>query len=121
MIVADANIWIDHLRAADARLGALAFRRQVAIHPYTIGELALGSFADRRALFRELGRFPHAPAARHDEVLGLIEDEQLFGTGIGYVDTHLLASARLLSDGRLWTRDKRLHAVAARLGLAYDP
>ena len=40
------------------------------------------------------------------------------GVGIGYVDAHLLASARL-GGAMLWTRDKRLHATAAELGLAH--
>jgi predicted nucleic acid-binding protein len=40
------------------------------------------------------------------------------GWGIGYVDVHLLASA-LLSGTALWTRDKRLAAVATDLGIAF--
>ncbi len=38
--------------------------------------------------------------------------------GIGYVDAHLLASLRLTAGSQLWTRDKRLHAAAMKLGLA---
>jgi predicted nucleic acid-binding protein len=38
--------------------------------------------------------------------------------GVGYVDAHLLASARLTPDTFLWTRDKRLLAAADRLLLA---
>jgi len=38
--------------------------------------------------------------------------------GIGYVDAHLLAAARLTAGSKLWTRDRRLQAVAAQLGLA---
>ncbi|WP_345894257.1 hypothetical protein [Lichenifustis flavocetrariae] len=43
----------------------------------------------------------------------------LAGRGIGYVDAHLLASTRLNVGSRLWTRDKRLAAVADQLKLAY--
>jgi hypothetical protein len=43
------------------------------------------------------------------------------GTGIGYVDAHLIASVQLQPDARLWTRDKRLLEVAMRLGLASIP
>ena len=39
------------------------------------------------------------------------------GRGIGYVDAHLLAAARL-AGAALWTRDKRLHAIAVELGVA---
>jgi hypothetical protein len=42
----------------------------------------------------------------------------LFGVGIGYVDAHLLAATRLTAAATFWTRDKRLHIVAKRLGLA---
>jgi predicted nucleic acid-binding protein len=38
--------------------------------------------------------------------------------GIGYVDAHLLAAARLMPDVRLWTFDKKLAASAVRLGVA---
>nr|MBW4036397.1 type II toxin-antitoxin system VapC family toxin [Pseudomonadota bacterium] len=40
------------------------------------------------------------------------------GIGIGYIDAHLLASTLLTPDAALWTRDRRLHAAAQRLGLA---
>jgi predicted nucleic acid-binding protein len=39
------------------------------------------------------------------------------GRGIGYVDAHLLASARL-SHCQLWTQDRRLVALAKERGLA---
>lgn len=53
--------------------------------------------------------------ARDDEVLFFIERHGLMGRGIGYVDAHLLAAAALDSGARLWTRDKRLHALAGEL------
>lgn len=118
MIVVDANIWIDHLRAADPMLNGLIRRRRIVIHPYTIGEIALGSLADRDKVLGHLDLIPAAPVAEPQEMLTFIARHSLFGTGIGYVDAHLLASALLLPDGSLWTRDRRLHAVADRLGLA---
>jgi predicted nucleic acid-binding protein len=41
------------------------------------------------------------------------------GLGIGYIDVHRLASAALAGPAPLWTRDKRLAAVAEGLKLAY--
>jgi predicted nucleic acid-binding protein len=41
------------------------------------------------------------------------------GRGIGFIDVHLLASAALAAHARLWTRDRRLAAVAAELNLSY--
>jgi hypothetical protein len=51
-------------------------------------------------------------------MLSFIERQGLFGRGIGYVDTRLLAAARLTADAGLWMLDQRLQAVAAELGLA---
>jgi predicted nucleic acid-binding protein len=61
---------------------------------------------------------PQAQVAEETEIFVLIEKARLFGLGIGYVDAHLLASARLTDEARIWTRDKRLLAAAIRLGLA---
>ena len=52
------------------------------------------------------------------EVLGFIASHALYGIGIGYVDAHLLASARLTPGSTLWTLDKSLAAAALRLGVA---
>ena len=119
MIVVDANIWIDHLRMADATLSRLIQRRRIVIHPYTIGEIALGSLANRDQVLEGLALIPAAPVTESYEMPEFIKHHGLFGTGIGYVDSHLLASAMLLENGKLWTRDKRLHALADRLELAF--
>jgi hypothetical protein len=68
-----------------------------------------------------MSRMPQPPLARHADVMRLIEVQQLHSTGIGYVDAHLLASARLTPGGKLWTRDTRLHVQADRLGIAFEP
>jgi len=62
---------------------------------------------------------PAAPMATDPEALDFIERRALMGRGIGYVDVHLLASVALAGTAQLWTRDKRLAAVAADLELAY--
>lgn len=72
-----------------------------------------------RAQRRELGRLPAATVARPDEVLALISQEKLHGLGLGYVEACLLAATRLSPDTRLWTRDRRLAEVAARLSLPF--
>lgn len=58
--------------------------------------------------------------ATPDEVLLLIEESKLVGRGIGYVDVQLLAATRLTPDARLWTRDRRLAAIASDLGVAFE-
>jgi predicted nucleic acid-binding protein len=64
---------------------------------------------------------PQATSALHLEVLQMIDREALYGRGIGYVDAHLLAAARLTAGSKLWTRDRRLQRVADQLGLAAAP
>jgi hypothetical protein len=59
-----------------------------------------------------------ATQARDEEVLRFIDANRLLGRCIGYVDAILLASTRLTPDTTLWTRDKRLRAIAAELGVA---
>ena len=61
---------------------------------------------------------PQATVASDEEVMHFIDREALFGRGIGYVDAHLLAAVRLTAGAELWTRDRRLRALAARLDLA---
>lgn len=51
-------------------------------------------------------------------MLYFIDRHKLMGCGIGYIDAHLLAAARL-ADVPIWTKDKRLHAIAPDLALAY--
>jgi hypothetical protein len=61
---------------------------------------------------------PQATVASDDEVMMLIEREELYGIGIGFVDAHLLTAARLTLGALLWTRDRRLRQAATQLGLS---
>ncbi len=117
MILVDSSVWIDHLRSADAELTKLLNQGQVLAHPFVIGELALGSLRQRASIISALQDLPKGVVADEAEVLGFIAGHALFGRGIGYIDAHLLASARLTANATLWTRDKRLQEVAAGLGI----
>ncbi|WAK03049.1 type II toxin-antitoxin system VapC family toxin [Methylobacter sp. YRD-M1] len=118
MILVDTSVWIDHLRRKDAELAAMLSEGQVLVHPWIIGELACGNLQDRKLVLDLLQSLPSASVASTGEVLFFIEKHVLMGRGIGYVDVHLLAAARLAGT-RLWTRDKRLVVVADELGMAY--
>jgi len=120
VILVDTSVWIDHLRTGEPDLAALLQDGHVLAHPWVTGELALGHLARRSEILGLLGNLPQATAATDVEVLSLIARHQLFGLGIGYVDAHLLAATMLTTGARLWTRDKRLAAVAAQHGLASD-
>jgi predicted nucleic acid-binding protein len=120
VILVDTTIWIDHLRSGDPVLARLLDDIQVLIHPHVIGELALGGLRRRQMFLNALQRLPHASEATNPEVLHFVESNRLAGLGIGWIDAHLLASARL-SSATLWTRDARLHKAASGLGLAHTP
>jgi predicted nucleic acid-binding protein len=116
VILVDTSVWIDHLRQSDPHLVDLLNGSLVLVHPFVVGELALGNLRDRDVL-GILGTMPQAIVAAPDEVLQFIAVHRLAGLGIGYVDAHLLASVRLMPGTALWTRDKRLSAAAARDGV----
>lgn len=116
MILVDSSVWIDHLRRADAELRRLLALGQVLCHPFVIGEMACGHLRQRTAFVAQLKALPLARAASHDEALALVENHALAGRGIGWADVHLLGSTLLSGPAALWTRDKRLAAVAAELG-----
>lgn len=118
MILVDTSVWIDHFRKSDTRLAEFLRETRVLVHPFILGEIALGSFKHRHRLVENLAALPMATQASDGEVLGFIETETLAGSGIGYIDAHLLASVRLTPGARIWARDKKLKSVAERLGLA---
>jgi predicted nucleic acid-binding protein len=118
MVLVDTSVWIDHLRSKEPLLVSLLGNNQVLGHPFVRGELALGNLPQRQNILGLLDNLPQAPVAFTDEINSFIETHTLFGLGIGLVDVHLLASAQLAVNAQLWTRDKRLLAVAARFNLA---
>ncbi len=118
MILVDTSVWISHLRSEDRKLTTLLNRDQVLIHPMVVGELACGNLRNRKEILSLLGGLPRILVADDDEVLFLIERHQLMGSGIGYVDAHLLAAAALTQSARLWTHDQRLAQVASGLNLS---
>lgn len=120
MILVDTSVWIDHLRATEPKLAAALEGGRVMTHPFVIGELACGNLKNRSEVLKLLGDLPAAPTATDSEVLGFIERRALMGRGVGYIDVHLLASAAMAGDARLWTRDKNLGGAAKEIGLAFD-
>ncbi|HEX5856125.1 MAG TPA: PIN domain-containing protein [Thermoanaerobaculia bacterium] len=117
MTLVDTSVWVDHLRRGNARLARLLEDGLVLIHPFVVGELALGRMRRRPEIFEFLGELPRAEAAEHGEVLEFVDRHELAGSGIGWVDAHLLASAALSGVG-IWTLDRRLDLAAQRLALS---
>jgi hypothetical protein len=119
-VLADTSIWIDHFRRGDRQLAQFLDRGEVVMHAFVIGELALGSVSKSTAMMDDLHDLPKAAVANTDEILKFITERKLSGSGIGYVDAHLLAAAALGPETLVWTRDKRLKSVARSLSLAAD-
>ena len=117
MILVDTSVWIDHFREADTQLSQLLLDGLVLIHPAIIGELACGNLQKRQQILLLLDNLPKAKQASDNEVLYFIEQNQLMGKGIGYIDAQLLASTALTHATQLLTRDKRLAKSARDLGL----
>ena len=116
MILVDTSVWSDHLRRHDQRMAQCLETGEVLMHPFVIGELACGVFPRRSEVLALLDTMPSGPLLGQAELLNFIERHALSGRGIGFVDIHLLASARVAGAG-LWTRDRRLADAAASLGI----
>ena len=80
-----------------------------------IGELACGRFRDRRAVGDLLNDLPSLPMVDHHGAMAFLEQHDLV-SGVGWIDVHLLASARRTSS-EIWTRDGDLAAAARKLKL----
>lgn len=117
MILVDTSVWVDHLRRGNRRLEGLLQDGLVLAHPFVLGELALGRLKRRKEILGLLGQMPRAEDAKHDEVLEFLDRHDLAGSGIGWVDAHLLVSAAL-SGALLWTLDRRLAMAAGGLALS---
>ncbi len=118
MILVDTSVWINHLRDSDPVLKKLLLDGEVACHEHIIGELACGNLKNRKEIISLLQSLPMLPQVEFQEYLYFIDQNQFNGRGIGFVDIHLLASAKLARVALL-TADKRLSKAAQDIGLNY--
>ena len=117
MILADTSVWIDHLRRPDPELQQQLNNDEIAMHPFVVGELALGPLPNRGRVLAYLDHLPRLQSAGQAEVRQMVEAHTLHNRGIGLIDAHLLASVLINAGTQLWTRDSALRRVAARLGI----
>lgn len=117
MILVDTSIWVDHFRRADALLAMRASMAELVQHPFVTGELMVGNLNPWRATVDLLAKMPAAEVLADHDLHTFVERHALMGTGVGFVDVHLLGSC-MTSGHSLWTRDKRLELQAGRIGVA---
>lgn len=120
MILVDTSIWADHLGRGNSDLESLLMAEMVLAHPFVTAEIALGNLADPKGTISLLDSIEQIAVASRGELMILIASAGLAGSGIGFVDAHLLAACRL-SGARLWTRDKRLRIQSDLLGMSWQP
>lgn len=118
MVLVDTSVWVNHFRIGDIQLEELLLNGEIVCHPFVIGELACGNIKNRSEILPLLQALPEAPTVDLAEYLYFIEQNHLSGIVIGFVDVHLLASAKL-SGISLWTNDKRLKETAVKLKVSY--
>jgi len=121
VILVDTSVWIDHLHTSDLTLVELLLSDSVVTHPLVIEELALGSIARRDELLLMMGGLSTAAILDHHELLELVGERKLWGRGLSAADAHLLGSALMSSDTRIWSRDMKLRSAADDLSLSYTP
>lgn len=123
MILIDTSVWIRYLANRmpyAAELDRLLDRREAAGHDLVYGELLIGDVSGRVELLKFYKLTHHIANVPHAEVVAFVRAYKLHGRGIGWIDAHLLAAARV-AGVPLWTADARLTRLASELDAAYIP
>ena len=118
MILVDTSVWIHHLRQRNLELERLLNDGEVMCHRFIIGEIACGNIKNRTEILDLLQLLPLAIHATHEEVMEFIYKRRLMGRGLGYIDMHLSASARL-TGVPVWTLDRKFNEINKELGISF--
>jgi predicted nucleic acid-binding protein len=105
----------------DERLGGWMATDQLLQHPFVTAEISMGSFGstgDRAKLIDLLDSFAQIEIIDAQKFHDFVAEKELFGTGVGFADAHLLHACMANPTALLATRDKRLIEQAERLAIA---
>lgn len=121
LVLADTSVWVAHFRSANPALQALLEADHALCHPLVVLEIACGTPPSPRArTLADLQKLRQAVVATTTETLDLVSRERLHDSGCGAVDVALLAATLLTPGAQLWTFEKKLGALAKRLGVGFD-
>jgi predicted nucleic acid-binding protein len=120
VILVDSSVWIAHFDTPNGSLNELLRMDQAGMHPFVLGEIALGYMRNRESIMSELRELPPLIVVDNEEVLDFIMQNRLSGLGVGYVDAHLLISTAATAGCSIWTFDQRLRRAAQKLSLSSD-
>lgn len=123
MILVDTSVWIRFLGGKQpfaSELDQLLESDAVLGHDLVYGELLIGDRGGRPRLLSLYSEMRRAIAVPHAEVVEFAKRRKLSGRGLGWIDTHLLASA-LVERAPLYTADATLADAASRLGIVHQP
>lgn len=121
MVIVDTSVWVEFLRSRDDRLRQWIAADLVLQHPFVTAEIGMGSFrsaAERADVLELLDGLARIPLPDGRALSAFVGEQALFGTGIGFVDAHLLHACAAFPEARLVTRDARLARQAERLGFS---
>jgi predicted nucleic acid-binding protein len=121
-VLVDTSVWVRFLANQvpyAAQLDDLLSRDEVSGHDLVYGELLIGDRGGRKQLLANYELMDRAPVVSHAAIVTFVRDRKLSGTGIGWIDAHLLAAA-LVGRLKLWTADAPLAAAATALGIAFE-
>lgn len=122
MVIVDTSIWVEHIRGVSTPVQDLLGLGQIALHPFVFGELLLNGLPKSGPFSpTAFGKLAVATVATPAEVSAFIQWAKLAGQGVGYVDAHLLLSARLMEDAFIVTSDGDLREQAYRFNILYAP
>ena len=117
MILADTSVWVDHLRNSNSDMARCLGLGLIAMHPFIVAEIALGSLKNRQQRLADMESLLEVKVAQLSEVRAMIEAHALYSKGIGLTEAHLIASCLLTSGTQMWTKDAALEKVAKALGI----
>ncbi len=114
MILVDTNVWIDFFKGKNdtKKLPELIEQDQVFLHPYVLTELVIGGL--KKEIQTKLEKIQTLEIISEDKMRLFVIKENLIGKGLGLVDIHLLASARM-NNSEIWTFDSVLKKIANQI------